>query len=209
MPSDAFELVSEPASPPGWLSTTVREKAAFWFPLVTFAYLRRSELREWVAGHDQPWFHAPTGRPGARGGQRAENAAQYPLDEEMRLLAEAYQQRLTLLYLPKFDPANPGGETATERALHGLAEEHGVRFVSLREKFPELAAAGRAPYGFANTRFNWGHWNRYGHQAAAELLYVECQTLGVCPSSPAKPKEYLQPLTQRPRLSNMPSGGRQ
>ena len=173
----SLKVVSLPVSQPGWLSTVTREKGPFWFPLVTFAYLRRSELKEWMHGHDQPWFHAVAAQPGPEERQHEEDLGKYPLDDEMRLLAEAYDGRLTLLYLARFDPNKPSKETETERTLHGLAEKNGVPFISLRKKFPELAAAGLAPYGFSNTRFNWGHWNRYGHRAAAELLFEECQEL--------------------------------
>ena len=176
--SGSLKVVSLPVSRPGWLSTVTREKCPFWFPLVTFAYLRKSELNEWMEGNNRPWFHAATAKPREEGLQ-GKDTETYPLDDEMKLLSEAYAGRLMLLYLPKFDPAHPSKETETEKALYGLAEKYGVQFVSLREKFPELAAAGHAPYGFSNTRFNWGHWNRYGHQAAAELLFAECQRLGV------------------------------
>jgi hypothetical protein len=179
VPPDPLKIVSLPVSPPGWLSSVTREKCPFLFPLVTFAYLRKSELKEWMEGNNQPWFHAATRKPASAAGQQGENSGQYPLDDEMKLLAEAYEGRLSLLYLPRFDPSNPAKETETEKTLHGLAEKYGVLFVSLREKFPELAAAGHAPYGFSNTRFNWGHWNRYGHQAAAELLFDKCKRLGV------------------------------
>ena len=54
-------------------------------------------------------------------------------------------------------PNKPSKETETERTLHGLAEKNGVPFISLRKKFPELAAAQLA-YGFSNTRLNWGRW---------------------------------------------------
>ncbi len=171
-----LDVISVPLPQPGWLSTAVREKCPFWFPLVTFAYLRKSELKDWMQDQRQPWFHAAPAKPSVAASP-AEDMEKYPLDEEMSLLAEAYGRRLTLLYLARFDPQNPSKETGTEKALHQLAEKHGVRFVSLREKFPELAAAGQAPYGFGNTRFNWGHWNCYGHRAAAELLFDDCQEL--------------------------------
>jgi hypothetical protein len=174
----SLETVSSPVTWPGWLSSTVREKCAFWFPLVTFAYQRKSELEAWMADQYHPWFRAAA-EPSKAESPPREKAREYPLDEEMKLLAEAYEEPLTLLYLPKFDPQSPSQETETEKELQGLAEKYRVPFVSLRKKFPELAAAGKSPYGFENTRFNWGHWNRYGHRAAAELLVEECQRQGV------------------------------
>jgi hypothetical protein len=177
-PPCSLKVVSLPVSQPGWVSTVTRERLPFWYPLVTFAYLRRSELKDWMEDQRQPWFHAARQSPSGQE-QREDNGAQYPLDDEMKLLAEAYQGHLTLLYLARFDPRNPSRETRIENLLHVLAERHHVPFVSLREKFPELAAAGRAPYGFSNTRFNWGHWNRDGHRAAADLLFEEGRRLGV------------------------------
>lgn len=174
----SLEVVSLPFQKPGWLSTVTSEECPFLFPLVTFAYLRKSAIEAWIEDQQQPWFRAAAGKPGEAGLPR-DIIGGYPLGNEMKLLAEAYERRLTLLYLAKFDPADPTKEAEIEKALHGLALKYGVRFVSLREKFPELAAAGQAPYGFGNTRFNWGHWNRYGHRAAAELLAEECQRLGV------------------------------
>lgn len=174
----SLKIVSLPPSQPGWFSTVVREKCTFWFPLVTFAYLRKSEAKDWMEGHNEPWFHARAASFREEGRPK-EEMGQYPLDDEMKLLAEAYERRLTLLYLPKFDPKDPLKEMEIEKVLKGLAEKNGVRFVSLRERFPELAATGQAPYGFDNTLFNEGHWNRYGHQAAAQLLVEECRKLEV------------------------------
>ncbi len=177
-PSGSLNLVSLPVTQPGWLSTEVREKCPFWFPLVTFGYLRKSELKDWIEDQRQPWFRAAAAGPSEQG-PSVDGTGQYPLDAEMKLLAKAYEGRLSLLYLARFDPKHPLAEAGIENTLHELAQKYGVSFVSLREKFPELAAAGRAPYGFSNTRFNWGHWNRYGHRAAAELLFEECQRLGI------------------------------
>jgi hypothetical protein len=175
-PRGSLGVVSTPINQPGWLSTTTREKFPFWNPLVNFAYLRKSDLEAWMQGHDRPWFHAQAEESGVER-RPEEGIGQYPLGDEMKLLANAYEGRLTLLYLPNFDPKFPAKESEAEKALRGLAEKHGVRFVSLREKFPALAEVGRAPYGFSNTRFNWGHWNRDGHEAAAKVLLGELRQL--------------------------------
>jgi hypothetical protein len=175
--TDDLQAVSTPVSSSGWFSTVVRERLPSWYPLVTFAYLRKSDLEAWMRGHEQPWFHAATEpAPGNRAG---ENLGKYPLEAEMKLLATAYDGRLTLLYLSAFDPANPSAASETEKKLHELAGKEGVRFVSLRQEFPRLAEAGLAPYGFNNTRFNWGHWNSNGHAAAAKVLFDEFRQLQV------------------------------
>jgi hypothetical protein len=175
-PPGALQVIAVPVSQPGWLSTETRQNFPFWYPLVTFAYLRKSDLESWMDGHDRPWFHAVAEKPNAEE-RPDEEIGKYPLDEEMKLLANAYDGRLTLFCLPQFDPQNPSQESETEKALQRLAVKAGVRFVSLREEFPALAKAGHAPYGFDNTRFNWGHWNRYGHAAAAEVLLKESRQL--------------------------------
>jgi hypothetical protein len=175
-PAGLLRVVTTPISQPGWLSTETRERFPFWDPLVNFAYLRKSDLKAWMQGHDRPWFHAEAEVSGVE--RRPEEAmGQYPLRDEMKLLAKAYEGRLTLLYLPNFDPKFPAKESEAEKTLEKLAKRQGVRFVSLREEFPALAEAGHAPYGFSNTRFNWGHWNRDGHKAAAEVLFEELQQL--------------------------------
>lgn len=171
----SLQIVSQPVPQSGWLSTMTRERFPFWYPLVTFAYLRKADMEAWMLGHERPWFHATVeAAPKSRPEQETEK---YPLEDEMKLLAAAYDRRLTLLYLPNFDPLNPSNESETEKKLQELAAKEGVRFVSLREKFPALAGAGHAPYGFSNTRFNWGHWNRSGHEAAAAVLFEESRQL--------------------------------
>ena len=172
---ERLRVVSLPCERPGWLSTAVREHCPFWFPLLSFSYLRKSEWQEWLQGHEQPWFHA-TAAPLAEAEAPGEDLRDYPLDEEMELLAAAYEGRLTLLYLPRFDPDRPGAETRMEQELHRLAAKHQLGFVSIGREFAAIAAAGHSPYGFGNTRFNWGHWNPLGNRAAAELLAKELRT---------------------------------
>ena len=141
----------------------------------SFARRRIEELRRWIRT-ERRLFRAETPIR-ARDPDESSMLSCYPIEAELQLLAAAYDQRLTLLFLPPFDPASPNTQTKTERFFRNLATTHDIRFVSLGEKFPELAAKGLAPYGFENTRFNYGHWNRYGHRAAAELLFKECQEL--------------------------------
>jgi hypothetical protein len=172
----SVQVFSVPLSKPGWLSSMIRTKCPFWYPLLDFTYLRKAEMEAWIAGHDRPWFHGAVGAPNVDQ-QTVDETKGYPLKKEMKLLAKAYDGRLTLLFLPKFDPRDPAKEMESEKTLHRLADKAGVRFVSLREKFPALAEAGHAPYGFGNTRFNSGHWNCYAHEAAADLLFEELRQL--------------------------------
>jgi hypothetical protein len=145
-------------------------------PIVLFAQDRQGVVNAWLKDRDQPWFHAGAGDE-AKEKDRQPSLMDYAAGLEMEMLAHAYDKRVTLLYLPRFDPLDPGRETANEAALRRMAEKSGVHFVSLRERFRRLAAAGHAPYGFSNTRFNQGHWNRHGHEAAADLLLEECKRI--------------------------------
>jgi hypothetical protein len=147
----------------------VNDKLPYLLPIVAFAQDRRNIVQAWLRDRNQPWFHAEPETLDDRGGDRPEMAG-YPVDAEVSLLADAYAKRVSILYLPPFDPQDPETVTKNETILRMAAERSGIHFVSLRGRFAQLAAAGHAPYGFTNTRFNQGHWNRYGHEAAADLL---------------------------------------
>ena len=143
----------------------------------SFTYQRVKEFEKWFKT-ERPWFRAAA--PEAARSSPAEwSGFNYPVEEEMELLADAYQHRLTLLYLPPFDPRDPSAPTEGEALLRNLAGKNGIRFVSLKDSFQEMARNGRAPYGFSNTKFNYGHWNRYGHEAAAQLLFSDLMNLGL------------------------------
>lgn len=147
----------------------VNDKIPYLLPLVSFAQDRNNIVQSWLRDSKQPWFHAEAEVLDTRGRSRSE-MMNYPVGAELDLLADAYAKRVTILYLPPFDPTSPGTEAQNESILRSAAVRAGIHFVSLRNRFASLAAAGHAPYGFANTRFNHGHWNRHGHQAAADLL---------------------------------------
>jgi hypothetical protein len=148
------------------------DRCPWLLPIVLFMQDRKNLVTFWVKDRKQPWFHADPPQAGSRPNPGL-LVANYPVHREMEMLAEAYDRRVILIYLPDFDPLQPDRETENEVLLRKAAQAQGLHFVSLREKFPGLAAAGQAPYGFVNTCFNAGHWNRYGHQAAADLLFDE------------------------------------
>lgn len=103
-----------------------------------------------------------------------------PLDRvrlEVAQLKAAYDGRLTILHLSTFDPARPTTATITESRLIEAATLLGVRVITTRDGYPALAAAGRAPFGFANSAFNAGHMNALGHQVASRALTSELQDL--------------------------------
>jgi hypothetical protein len=140
-----------------------------------FVYHRVNEFQEWFRT-EKPWFrvNAP---PAPRSDSVKHFRSEYPVDQELELLSEVFSTRLTLLYVAPFDPKNPSKESEGEVLLRKSAASTGIRFVSLRDKFPGLAQKGRAPYGFSNTQFNQGHWNSYGHEAAAQLLFNDLMTM--------------------------------
>lgn len=103
----------------------------------------------------------------------------FPVKEELRMLADAYDGRLTLLLLGSFDPAVPGRDTDTETAITRAASEFRISLARTRDEYPSLAERGIAPHGFPNTSLNSGHLNGAGHAAAAGVLTRELLKLHV------------------------------
>jgi hypothetical protein len=97
----------------------------------------------------------------------------FPVAEELRMLADAYVGRLTLLLLGTFDPAHPGLDTDGEAAIKRAAQQLGISIACSKDVYPSLAERGTAPRGFGNTALNTGHMNRAGHAAAARVLAAE------------------------------------
>jgi hypothetical protein len=174
---DRIKVIVDPLSPtkrksfPRLLAETFPHLVPY-----SLIYRRVKEFQIWFKT-EKPWFRpvakrAPPSTPGAI-------QSDYPVAQEMKMLAAAYGHRLTLLYLPSFDPNELSIPTKAETMLRNLADQEGIRFVSLRDKFKDFAAEGRSPYGFNNTQFNSGHWNRYGHEAAARLLLDDLAEMGL------------------------------
>ena len=97
----------------------------------------------------------------------------FPVREELRMLADAYDGRLTVLLLGSFDPACPERETDLETAIRRAAGEFGISLARTRDEYAFMAERGVAPYGFPNTSLNSGHMNGAGHAAAARVLRKE------------------------------------
>jgi len=170
--TNGLEIVRSEPTKRGHYRAMIYDRYPHIVPLLQFMKLRARTVKLWLADNSKPWFHATAGRQNA-----TSCPGRYPLEAEMKMLAEAYESHVTLLFLPPFDPKAPSEETEAEVRLRHLAKQCGVHFVSLRERFPQLAAEGHAPYGFSNSAFNAGHWNRYGHQAAADILFAESQRI--------------------------------
>jgi hypothetical protein len=107
------------------------------------------------------------------GAADAATSGEYPVREELSMLAGAFDGRLTLLLLGSFDPADPARETDAEVEVERVARELGISVACAKEEYPALAEQGMFPFGFANTTFNYGHLNPAGHAAVARVLTRE------------------------------------
>lgn len=156
----------------GGVTGYVSDHLPYILPAVLFLQDRSNVVQAYLKDREQPWFRATESTPSERKEPPA-TFTKFPVADEVEMLARAYDRHVTLLYLPPFDPADPNRKMTNEATLEAAARASGIRFVSLRSRFAAIAATGHAPYGFRNTRFNQGHWNRYGHAAAAELLFED------------------------------------
>ena len=96
-----------------------------------------------------------------------------PVKEELRMLAEAYDGRVTLLLLGRFDPLDPGKDTRDEEIIKRAARDLGISLACSKDEYEALAEKRLAPYGFSNTLLNSGHMNAAGHAAAGRVLTRE------------------------------------
>ena len=101
----------------------------------------------------------------------------FTLAQELNLLAESFDHRLTVLYLAEFDPRAPSVASPFEIEVAAACRDQHISFVSLREEFPEFVRQGLSPYGFGNTNYNLGHSNPDGHRAMARVTCRELRRL--------------------------------
>lgn len=99
--------------------------------------------------------------------------AQWPVGDEMRLLGDAFDGRVTFLFVPQFDGPPGDVETSWDAACRSAR----LSCVNLRASFEDFRRRGDAPFGFPNSRFGEGHLNAGGHAAAASLLQAEIDGL--------------------------------
>jgi hypothetical protein len=133
--------------------------------LVGFATIRLREFRS-AAADEAPLFRATRRRapPPARA---------WPVTAQLAAMADAFDGRVTFLFLPDYDAGDPDYVDAIEHTVAQDCAAHGWSCASLRDAFPAFAAARTAPYGFPNSAFNSGHMNDAGHAAAAAVLETE------------------------------------
>jgi hypothetical protein len=162
-PVEAVWIPPAPDSAARLAGRRLRNQSAF----VGFAMQRAQELAG-ATPPDKP--AAPAEAPAA---MRRTGVVDADVADELRLLADAYRGRLTLLLLGRFDPAAPGRSSAEEAAIERAARALGLSLACSRDEYEALAERGTAPYGFPSSSLNSGHLNAAGHAAAARVLTRE------------------------------------
>jgi hypothetical protein len=133
---------------------------------------RLSNFAEGAAA-ETPLFQAGSADSPARGADPGLEEG-YPMEEEMNLLARAYDGRVTCLFLPRFEPDRPmAPESSVARRFEEHCERRALSCVNLRKTYAAFTRRRRSPFGFSNTAFNAGHMNADGHDAAAAELMSE------------------------------------
>ena len=146
-------------------------------PLVPDDFIR--SIMRWLRNHSAlmgilgPKIMFGALRVDERNTKKIENSADFPVLEELRMLADAYDGHLTLLLTGWFDPTHPGRDTDGEAAVKRAARELGISLACSKDEYPALAEKGIAPHGFSNTALNTGHLNAAGHAATARVLTQE------------------------------------
>jgi hypothetical protein len=127
--------------------------------LLRFEVLRQSPM--------PPFFRAADPRP-------VVSPVDYgPVELKLDALRDAYGGRVTMFIVPEF--LQP--ETSMERRFTKWCESTGTSCVDLRLIFEDFRKRGRAPTGFSNSNFGFGHLNEQGHIASANLLAAEIERL--------------------------------
>ncbi len=131
--------------------------------LVNMGLLRYAVLRETPM---PPLFRAADPRP--------ETPRRYgPIELKLDVLRDAYRGRVTMFMVPEF----LGEETIAEKRFTEWCRRSDASCVNFRAVFDDFRRRGRAPTGFPNSRFGYGHLNPEGHAAAAGLLSTEIERL--------------------------------
>lgn len=138
--------------------------------LLQFAFYRWNQMTQTP---EPPLFRAGSA-------PSAEAAGPKPWDVDgraaalTRMLAGAFGDRVTLLYLPHgradgtLDP-----RSRIEAEFDAVCVEASLSCVNMREAFEGMLARHEPPFGFSNTTMNVGHLNAAGHVAIAAALFDE------------------------------------
>jgi hypothetical protein len=143
----------------------VRQRSMF----VAYVAVRMGELRR-AASEEPPLFLAGSFKPTAP----VDDESVYPVEAEIDAAVTAFHGHVTFLYLADYDPAHPTeARSAIERRLFSHCASKGLSCANTRAEYGSLPARGVAPFGFPNTKFNFGHMNEIGHAIAGRVLAAE------------------------------------
>lgn len=156
---------------PLWFSILkLRQKSM----LVTLGLIRVNDFTT-AARAEPPLFRGGDPAPSPRNSETDPSSA--PVAEELALLVRAYDGRVTIAYLPEFDPQAPSRTDPTERIVQAVCDTQRISCLNLRRHYPNFATSGVSPFGFPNSAYNFGHMNELGHHALAEDLEREISRL--------------------------------
>lgn len=117
-------------------------------------------------------FHATAPAPAA-----PPRASEFPIAAALTKLFEAYDKRMTLLYISSFDPEHADEPSDVEAEVVRYCTESRTSCVFARAAWPEFVARHGTPFGFPNGQWNFGHPNAEGHRALGQLLADELLSL--------------------------------
>jgi hypothetical protein len=142
--------------------------------LVRYVFYRLNEFAK-ESAKEPPLFQGGQGEPAPAWLSYSLTVSVEEALEQMRI---AYDGRLTIVNLPYVElmPARIVEFDATRRLFEYCART-GLSCVEPTEEFLALGRAYKAPYGFTNSTFNFGHMNADGHKAVATVLARELQRL--------------------------------
>jgi hypothetical protein len=128
-----------------------------------WAGTRLGELRG-AMNREPPLFAA------GRGPEPVPVSKDYPIEEEVDAVVQAFDGRVTLLVVPAFEADAPNTPERTETRVLTRCRDLGASCVTVRDRYAALAERGVAPFGFASTWYNTGHANALAHQLFADAL---------------------------------------
>ena len=135
--------------------------------LVYFAWLRFNEYRASTLDAAPLFAGAAPSQPPP--------VPDYPLEAVMDATAAPYRDRVTFAFLAPYVPDAPTTPSPEEERVERHCRERGYSCTTTRDGYAELAAQGRAPYGFPTSEFDWGHMNEIGHALLARVVAAELQ----------------------------------
>jgi hypothetical protein len=130
--------------------------------LVGFGAVRYQRLRA-AAAAEPALFQASKPKP------KPPTPPVLPIEEELDALFDAYDKRVTILYISE-SGTQPNPIEDRTRAYCSRASRS---CIFTKDAFGALRDRGHDPYGFSNTHVGVGHLNEHGHAEAGRLLAEE------------------------------------